>query len=369
MFLLSFDFSVLDVNTIFIDVSLLMIWSNFSILSCSFLENNIIVGIDCDVSVQLLDVFFVELMEEVDDESSWNFIYLYPWRMNDITFCFSDSFSLISINLEEFLWLNDVETEKLVFSDRLFSRSVLLDWLRRQIFKESFNIFFSHFFSDHWNHHCSWIFDISQAAIKYTISELWSQSFEMFISLYSFFIAWEGKISPSSSFLMNSSISIDNIPMKSLSLHKFLDLISKGSGIFSRVRFNTFQMKNIRLIFLSILINLTFGHTSKFIIFVDQMWNTIENNFILIFPSGIIEEILTTFDMFISNIFSLPDITDIEEHSSISEWLLIILWFRDCDFVDLDIGVKKRFDNSLNLFLEILIIEIISLVLFYFFLW
>ena len=126
LFLLSFDFSVLDVNAIFIDVSLLMVRSQLSVL-ISLDEDIIIVGSNRDVVVEFFDVFVVEFVEEVNDESSRDFIDFNPGRMNLITFCLSDSFGLITIDLEEFLGFNDVKTEVVVFPDSFLSWSDLSD--------------------------------------------------------------------------------------------------------------------------------------------------------------------------------------------------------------------------------------------------
>ena len=70
---------------------------------------------------------------------------------------------------------------------------------------------------------------------------------------------------------MDSSKSIDNIPMKPLFLHKLLDLVGKGGGIFVRIKLNSLKMEDIGLTFLGILVNFAFGNGSKDIIFVDKM--------------------------------------------------------------------------------------------------
>ena len=187
----------------------------------------------------------------------------------------------------------------------------------------------------------------------------------MFIGLNCFFMWREGQISPSTSFLMYSSKGIDNIPMKSLFLHKLFYLIGKGGGIFVRIKLDSFEMKDIRLIFFGIFVNLTFGNSSKDIIFVDEMWDDVENDLILVLSSRIIRNILSIFNI-LGNSFSLFDITDIEENSSISEWFIGWFWFRYCYFVYFYLSIKNRVYYSLHLFLKIFIIKVFLLVLTHF---
>lgn len=76
-FLLSFHLSVLDVDSIFVDVSLLMVRPQLPVL-VTLHEDGVVAGSDGDVVVELLDVFFGEFVEEVDDQPSGNFIDFDP---------------------------------------------------------------------------------------------------------------------------------------------------------------------------------------------------------------------------------------------------------------------------------------------------
>jgi hypothetical protein len=125
--LLSFHVGVFDVDSIFVDVSLLMVGPKLSV-SISFDKNIVVVSSNSDIVVEFLDVFIVELVEEVDDKSSGNFVDLYPRRMNCVFFRLCDSFGLVTINFEESLGLYDVKAEVVILSDWVFfSRSYCFD--------------------------------------------------------------------------------------------------------------------------------------------------------------------------------------------------------------------------------------------------
>lgn len=76
-FLFAFELSVLDVDTIFIDVSLLMVRPQL-FLGVTFQENVFIAWRHCDIIVEFFDLFISELFKKVDDESSGNLVYHNP---------------------------------------------------------------------------------------------------------------------------------------------------------------------------------------------------------------------------------------------------------------------------------------------------
>lgn len=82
-------------------------------------------------------------------------------------------------------------------------------------------------------------------------------------------------------------------------------------------------MKNIGLIFFSIFVDLALSISGKNLITVDSVRNVVQNNLVLVFTSAESRN-LHTLERFLSNILSLLDVTDIEENSRISEWLLIV---------------------------------------------
>ena len=103
-----------------------MVGPQLSVL-VSFHEDVIVSRSDSDVVIEFLDVFVRELVEEMNDQSSGNFIDLDPRRMDGIFVSFSNSFGFIAINFEKFLRLDDIEAEVVVFPDLLFSRDHSLD--------------------------------------------------------------------------------------------------------------------------------------------------------------------------------------------------------------------------------------------------
>ena len=101
-FLFAPDFGVLDVDSIFVDVSLLVVGSEFPLL-VALDEDAVVVGVDGDVVVEFLDVLFVELVEEVDDESAGHFVYFDPGGVDGVAFRFGYALGLVPVNFEEFL--------------------------------------------------------------------------------------------------------------------------------------------------------------------------------------------------------------------------------------------------------------------------
>ena len=122
-------------------------------------------------------------------------------------------------------------------------------------------------------------------------------------------------------------------------------------------------MKNIRLIFLCVFVNLALGNSTKFIVFVDEKRNAVENNFVFVFVGWVIQEFFTVVsECSFSYDFGFFDIADVEEDSCVSEWFLFRFRARNGDFVDLDFGAEKRLDYSLNLLFKVLVIKIFSFV-------
>ena len=117
---------MLDVDVVLVDVSLLMVGPQLSVL-VSFHKDVVISGCDSDVVVEFFDVFIREIVEEVDDESAGDFIDFDPRRMNNVLLGLSHSLGLVSVNLVELLGLNNVEAEEVILSDLLFPRNHSLD--------------------------------------------------------------------------------------------------------------------------------------------------------------------------------------------------------------------------------------------------
>ena len=166
---------------------------------------------------------------------------------------------------------------------------------------------------------------------------------------------------------MDSSVGIDNVPLRALLLHEFLELISKNSSIFVRVCLDPFHVKDIGLILLGVFVDFALGVSSENIISVDLVRNAVEDDFIFVFASSVIEGIVTVLDGHVSNGLGLLDIRDVEEDTGISEWFFVRFSSWDCDFVDFNSIIEKRLDYSFDLLFEIFVVEVFGFVLLDFF--
>ena len=367
-FLFALHIGVFDIDAVFVDVSLLVVGPELSVLVTALHEDSFISGVDGDIVVEFLDVFIGEFVEEVDDQSAGDFVDLDPGRMHDIFFGLGHSLGLISVDFVEFFGLDNVETEEFVFSDRFFTESHCLDGLGGKFIEEFLHIFFSDFRSDSRNNHSSGIFDVSETAIEDGFSELRSEGLEMFVGLDGFFVGGEGQVGPASSGFVDGGVGVDDVPLGALSLHELFDLIGQSCGVFFVVGFDTFEVEHVGLIFLGVFVDFTFGVSSEDVIGVDFMGDAVENDFVLVFAVGVVEDVLTVFDGYFSDSFGLFDVGDVEEDTGVSEGFFVGFGVRDGDFVDFNGIVEKRFDYSLNLFFKIFIIEVFGFIFLYFFL-
>ena len=184
----------------------------------------------------------------------------------------------------------------------------------------------------------------------------------MLVGLDGFLVGGEGEVGPGASFLMNISVGIDDVPVESLFLHVLLDLICKGGGIFIGVGLDALEVEHVRLVLLGVFVDLALGDGSEDLVIVDSVGDAVEDDFVLVFASGIVVEFLGALDALLSQGAGLPDVTDVEEDAGVAEGFAEGFGLGDGNFVDLDRGSKKRFDNPLNFFLEVLIVEIFGLV-------
>lgn len=118
-FLFTPDFGVLDVDSILVDVSLLVVGAKFPLL-VTFDKDAVVVGVDSNVVVKFLDILIVELVEEVYDQPAGHLVYLDPGGVDGVAFRFGHALGLIPIHFEELFRLDYVETEVVVLSHRLF---------------------------------------------------------------------------------------------------------------------------------------------------------------------------------------------------------------------------------------------------------
>jgi len=88
------------------------------------------------------------------------------------------------------------------------------------------------------------------------------------VGLDGFFISRKSEISPSSSTLIGRSIGINDVPLRSLLLHELLDFFSKCFCVFIGVVFDSFEVKNIRLVLLGVFVDLASSVLSEGLVIV-----------------------------------------------------------------------------------------------------
>lgn len=195
------------------------------LLTVALQENSLVSRSNSNIVVQLLNVLIIELMEEVNNQSTRNLIDLDPRRMNQTFLRLSDTLSLISVHLEESLRLDNVETEVVIFMKSLLCHSIDLHRFSSQLVQKFLDVLLCHVLSHHRNNHSTRILDISQTTVKNAVSELRPQVFEMLVGLNGLIIGSESNVGPSSSLLIDRSINISNVPLRSLFLNELLQLV------------------------------------------------------------------------------------------------------------------------------------------------
>lgn len=101
-FLLSLDFSVLDVDSVFVDVSFLMVGPELFFVVADE-EDGFIAGEYSDVACEFFDVFVGEFVEEMDDESAGDFVDLNPGGLHLIKLVINHSLRFVVVVLIELL--------------------------------------------------------------------------------------------------------------------------------------------------------------------------------------------------------------------------------------------------------------------------
>jgi hypothetical protein len=77
-------------------------------------------------------------------------------------------------------------------------------------------------------------------------------------------------------------------------------------------------VEHIRLILLSVFIDLAAGNLVEDLIAVDFLRYAVEDDFILVLVVGVIEGSLTALDGLLCHILSLLDVAHVEKHSGVS---------------------------------------------------
>jgi hypothetical protein len=88
-------------------------------------ENILVSRRGLDIVCQFLNIIISKLIEEMDNESARNLINFNPRLFNFRTLAVSHAFGFIRVVSIEFLCLNDVEAEEIVFAGNLLTNLVL----------------------------------------------------------------------------------------------------------------------------------------------------------------------------------------------------------------------------------------------------
>ena len=184
----------------------------------------------------------------------------------------------------------------------------------------------------------------------------------MLVGLDCFLVGGEGEVGPGAPFLMYVGVGVYDVPVESLFLHILLDLIGKGGGVLVGVGLDALEVEHVGLILLGVFVDLALGDGPEDLVIVDSVGDAVEDDLVLVFASGVVVKLLGALDALLGEGAGLPDVADVEKDAGVAEGLVEGLGLGDGDFVDLDRCSKKRFDNPLNFFLEILIVEIFGFV-------
>lgn len=104
----------------------------------------------------------------------------------------------------------------------------------------------------------------------------------MFVGLQSFFESGEGDISPGSSG-DDGGVYIEDVPLRSLTLDEFFEFLCEDFWVFFGVGFDSLQVENVGLVFLGILVDLTFSIVREDRVVIDAVRNVVQDDFVLVF--------------------------------------------------------------------------------------
>ena len=166
---------------------------------------------------------------------------------------------------------------------------------------------------------------------------------------------------------MDGSIGIDDVPLRVLFLYELLELISQDSGVFLGVSLDTFHVEDVGLVLFCVFVDLALGVSSEDVISVDLVRDAVEDDFVFVLSSSVIEGIVAVLDGHVGNGLGLLDVRDVEENTGIAEGLFVGFGAGDSDLVDLNCIVEQRLDYSFHLFFKILVVEVFGFVFLDFF--
>lgn len=194
--------TVPDILVVF-NVTFLMVGSN--IILCILLkEDSFPTFSKFDIDKKLFYIFFLNIIKEMNNNSSWNCIFFNPALFRLLTFKKCNSM-LISPNIIKGLLLKNIQACEIVLSS--FRLIVRVNSLRSfcEFVQELVDNTFSNIFVNCRDNNCSKIFNILQCSINWFSSEINSACFEKLISSLSFLGSVELDISPSSNLSKHGS--------------------------------------------------------------------------------------------------------------------------------------------------------------------
>ena len=97
------------------------------------------------------------------------------------------------------------------------------------------------------------------------------------------------------------------------------------------------------------------------------MRDAVEDDFIFILTSDIVENVLAVLDGHVSNGLGLLDVRHVEEDTGVAKSFFVRFGARNGDFVDFNGIVEERLDYPFDLFFQVFIIEVFGFILLDFF--
>jgi hypothetical protein len=225
------------------NVTFLMVGRD-GILGIFFEEDSFPTFSKFDINKKLLDIFFLNFIIEMNNNSSWNCIFFNPALFGLLTFQKCNS-RLISTNMIESFFLKDIQGGEIVLSSFRFIVGINSLGSFCKFAQELVNISFLSILLNCRDYNCSQILNILQCSIDWFSSEINSVCFEKLISSLSFLGRAELDICPSSTFSEHGNKACINFILFSLILDKSFKFFCDLRWVFIMLSINVLNMKNI----------------------------------------------------------------------------------------------------------------------------